>query len=51
MKRYFILVEYTCEPCGEADTIEKARTLRNEIAKKFIGRRVVIVDNESHEDD
>ena len=51
MKRYFILAEYTNEPCGEADTIEEARTLRDEIAKNFINRKVTIIDNDCHEDD
>lgn len=51
MKRYFILPEYADEPWGEADTIEEARTLRDEIARNFIGRKVTIVDNDNHEDD
>lgn len=51
MKRFFILPEYATESCGEADTIEEARTLRDKIAKKFINRRVAIIDNECHEDD
>ena len=45
MKRYFILPEYADEPWGEADTIEEARTLRDEIARDFISRRVTIVDD------
>ena len=51
MKRYFILPEYATEPWGEADTIEEARTLREEIARKFINRRVAIIDNDWHEVD
>ena len=34
-----------------ADTIEEARTIREEIARKFINRRVVIIDNDLHEVD
>lgn len=51
MKRYFILPEYADEPWGEADTIEEARTLRDEIARNFISRRVTIVDNDYQEVD
>lgn len=49
MKRYFIIPEYADEPWGEADTIEEARALRDKIAKDFIGRRVVINDNDYQE--
>ena len=49
MKRFFILPEYADEPWGEADTIEEARTLRDEIARDFIRRRVTIVDDEWNE--
>ena len=51
MKRYFILPEYATEPSGEADTIEEARTLREKIARKFISRRIAIIDNDWHEID
>lgn len=51
MKRFFILPEYADEPWGEADTIEEARTIRDKIARDFISRRVVIIDNDCHEDD
>ena len=51
MKRFFILPEYADEPWGEADTIEEARTIREEIARKFINRRVAIIDNDWHEVD
>lgn len=51
MKKYFILPEYADEPWGDADTIEEARTLRDEIARDFISRRVTIVDNEWNEVD
>lgn len=51
MKRYFILPEYADEPWGEADTIEEARTLRDEIARNFISRGVAIVDNDYQEVD
>ena len=51
MKRFFILPEYATEPCGEADTIKEARGLRDKIAKNFINRRVVIIDNDCHEYD
>lgn len=51
MKRFFILPEYADKPWGEADTIEEARTLRDEIARDFINRRVTIIDNDCHEDD
>lgn len=52
MKRFFILPEYADEPWGEADTIEEAKTLRDKIAREiFINRRVVIIDNDCHEDD
>lgn len=51
MKRYFILLEYATKPCGEVDTIEEARSLRDKIARSFIGRRVAIIDNDCHEDD
>ena len=51
MKRYCILPEYADEPWGEADTIEEARNLRDEIARNFINRRVAIIDNDCHEDD
>ena len=49
MKRYFILPEYATEPWGEADTIEEARAIRDKIARDFISRRVVIIDNDYHE--
>lgn len=49
MKRYFILPEYADEPCGDADTIEEARTLRDKIARDFISRRVAIIDNDYNE--
>lgn len=51
MKRFFILPEYADKPWSEADTIEEARTLREEIARKFINRRVAIIDNDWHEVD
>lgn len=51
MKKYFILPEYADEPWGEADTIEEARTLRDEIARNFISRRVAIIDNDYNEVD
>ena len=51
MKRFFILPEYSDEPLGEVDTIEEARTIREEIARKFISRRVAIIDNDLHEVD
>ena len=51
MKRFFILPEYADEPWGEADTIEEARTIREEIARKFISRRIAIIDNDWHEVD
>ena len=51
MKRFFILPEYDDKPWGEADTIEEARTIREEIARKFISRRVAIIDNDWHEVD
>lgn len=51
MKRFFILPEYADKPCGEADTIEEARNLRDEIARNFINRRVAIIDNDYHEVD
>ncbi len=49
MKRYFIIPEYATEPWGGADTIEEARAIREEIARKFISRRVAIIDNDWHE--
>ena len=49
MKRYFILPEYAYEPWGEADTIEEARAIRDKIARDFISRRVVIIDNDYNE--
>ena len=49
MKRYFILPEYATEPRGEADPIEEARAIRDRIARDFISRRVVIIDNDYHE--
>lgn len=49
MKRYFILPEYAYEPWGEADTIEETRAIRDKIARDFISRRVVIIDNDYHE--
>ena len=51
MKRFFILPEYAYEPWGEADTIEEARTIREEIARNFISRRIAIIDNDWHEID
>lgn len=51
MKRYFILAEYANEPWGEADTIEEAKAIRDEIARNFINRRVAIIDNDLHEVD
>ena len=33
------------------NTIEEARTIREEIARKFINRRVAIIDNDWHEVD
>lgn len=51
MKRYFIIPEYADEPWGEADTIEEARAIRDKIARDFISRRVVIIDNDYHEVD
>ena len=51
MKRFFILPEYADEPCGEADTIEEARAIRNKIDRNFISRRVAIIDNDWHEVD
>ena len=51
MKRFFILPEYADKPWGEADTIEEARTLREEIARNFINRRIAIIDNDWHEID
>ena len=49
MKRFFILPEYDDKPWGEADTIEEARAIRDKIARDFISRRVVIIDNDYHE--
>ena len=49
MKRFFILSEYDDGPWGEADTIEEARAIRDKIARDFISRRVVIIDNDYHE--
>lgn len=49
MKRYFILPEYADEPWGEADTIEEARDIRDKIARDFISRRVVIIDDDYNE--
>lgn len=49
MKRFFILPEYADEPWGEADTIEEARAIRDKIARDFISRRVVIIDDDYNE--
>ena len=49
MKKFFILPEYADEPWGEADTIEEARAIRDKIARDFISRRVVIIDNDYNE--
>ena len=49
MKRFFILPEYATKPWGEADTIEEARAIRDKIARDFISRRVVIINNDYNE--
>ena len=51
MKRFFILSEYDDGPCGEADTIEEARVIKEAIIRDFISDRVVIIDNDFDEVD